>query len=218
MSLVLDVRTLRRTSRLKQRELAEKVGITINQLTKIERGLEKLDEVSFIKLCTALGIDPSHSGSLQSLLTERACGEGYVSARPATATIVERRKRPNRGLKPIIDLFCGVGGFSFGFEMTGKFQVVAGVDILGDRLKTFVANHSTATAYGQDIRSLTKASLENDSPRPFAIVGGPPCQGFSSLRPFRNVEWNDPRNNLAEEFCRIVAELRPEWIVFENVV
>ena len=38
------------------------------------------------------------------------------------------------------------------------------------------------------------------------------------MRPFRNIEWNDPRNNLGEEFCRVVAATRPEWIVFENVV
>jgi DNA (cytosine-5)-methyltransferase 1 len=115
-------------------------------------------------------------------------------------------------------LFCGVGGFSTGFEATGEFEVVAGVDLLGDRLETFGANHAAANAHGGDIRALDIDALLNGSPTPFVVIGGPPCQGFSSLRPFRNVEWNDPRNNLGEEFCRVVAAIRPEWIVFENVV
>ena len=58
----------------------------------------------------------------------------------------------------------------------------------------------------------------NECPTPFVIIGGPPCQGFSSIRPFRNIEWSDPRNNLGEEFCRVIASIRPEWLVFENVV
>jgi DNA (cytosine-5)-methyltransferase 1 len=85
-------------------------------------------------------------------------------------------------------------------------------------LDTFSTNHAAANAYGQDIRSLSTKTVADTNPRPFVIVGGPPCQGFSSLRPFRNVDWNDPRNNLAEEFVRFVVDLSPEWIVFENVV
>ncbi|CAG0907662.1 unnamed protein product, partial [Darwinula stevensoni] len=87
-----------------------------------------------------------------------------------------------------------------------------------DRLGTFASNHAAANAYGQDIRSIATDVLDDENPRPYVIVGGPPCQGFSSIRPFRNVDWADPRNNLAEEFCRIVNDLRPEWVVFENVV
>jgi DNA (cytosine-5)-methyltransferase 1 len=118
----------------------------------------------------------------------------------------------------MIDLFCGVGGFSAGFESTGEFEVVAGIDLLGDRLETFCANHAAANGHGGDIKKLSVDELLSDSPRPFVVIGGPPCQGFSSIRPFRNVEWNDRRNNLGEEFCRIVADTGPEWVVFENVV
>ena len=118
----------------------------------------------------------------------------------------------------MLDLFCGVGGFSTGFESTGEFEVVGGADLLGDRLDTFCENHSAAVGFGGDIRQLVAESLEATGPKPFVVIGGPPCQGFSSLRPFRNVEWNDPRNNLGEEFCRIVAATQPDWLVFENVV
>ena len=182
-------------------------------LTRLERGLDPLTAESKRKLERALGV------SFENLApTDPISGEGYVTAVPEGKVTLCRRKNPDPSLRPIIDLFCGVGGFSAGFEATGEFEVVAGVDLLGDRLETFTANYTTANAYGTDIRSLAEGVLISENPQPFAVIGGPPCQGFSSLRPFRNVEWNDPRNNLAEEFFRIVAALTPEWVVFENVV
>ena len=41
----------------------------------------------------------------------------------------------------VIDLFCGIGGFSYGFEMTNKFEVVAAADIWDVAIKTFKNNH-----------------------------------------------------------------------------
>jgi DNA (cytosine-5)-methyltransferase 1 len=54
----------------------------------------------------------------------------------------------------IIDLFCGTGGFSAGFETTGEFEISAGIDLLEDRLRTFKANHKYADAIQGDIRAL----------------------------------------------------------------
>jgi DNA (cytosine-5)-methyltransferase 1 len=50
------------------------------------------------------------------------------------------------------------------------------------------------------------------------VVGGPPCQGFSSVRPFRGLTEDDQRNNLFESFVVVVAQTRPRWFVLENVV
>jgi DNA (cytosine-5)-methyltransferase 1 len=50
------------------------------------------------------------------------------------------------------------------------------------------------------------------------VVGGPPCQGFSSIRPFRNLTEGDPRNSLGEHYVLVINQLQPEWFVFENVV
>ena len=50
------------------------------------------------------------------------------------------------------------------------------------------------------------------------IIGGPPCQGFSSIRPFRSINEKDSRNNLYEEFGRFLWLLKPEIFVLENVV
>jgi DNA (cytosine-5)-methyltransferase 1 len=217
-TISLDLRSLRQQSGIKQKYLAEAVGMTVHELAKLERGFAYPDDDLRLRILDVLnGFVPiSENGPLN--LGPIECGEGYVTAKPKKNDMISRRQSVTANKKYVFDLFCGVGGFSTGFEQTGVFEVVAGVDLLGDRLKTFSSNHSRANAYGQDIRTLETAMLDEDNPRPFVVLGGPPCQGFSSIRPFRNVEWSDPRNNLAEEFCRIVADLRPEWIVFENVV
>jgi len=206
------LRDFRRANKLKQKDLAEALGISINELMRYERGFEDLPRQMQQALASIGKIAPD------AWSKAAACGEGYVTSKAENGRVFRRRSPISDGKKYVFDLFCGVGGFSHGFEKTGEFEVALGIDLLGDRLDTFCENHASATAFGGDIRDLTIEQVDEHGPRPFVIVGGPPCQGFSSLRPFRNVEWNDPRNNLAEEFVRIVGVLQPEWIVFENVV
>jgi len=210
----ISVRRARTVAGISQKGLSERAGVPVSELMLLERGLAPLSDSSAVAIADALGIEPGELGSFDPI-----AGEGYVTAQSSVvAGMTPRRRLPDPSLRPIIDLFCGVGGFSTGFEETGEFEVVAGVDLLGDRLATFCTNHAAANGHGGDIRSLDVDALLDLSPTPFVVIGGPPCQGFSSLRPFRNVEWNDLRNNLGEEFCRVVAATRPEWIVFENVV
>lgn len=210
----ISVRRVRAAAGLSQKGLAESAGVPLTELMQLERGLAPLTASHAEALGRALGVDPD---SIEDF--EPVAGEGYVTATKAVREGVRpRRKAPDLSLRPIIDLFCGVGGFSTGFESTGEFEVVGGVDLLGDRLDTFCTNHWAANGYGGDIRTLEVDHVLEDCPRPFVVIGGPPCQGFSSIRPFRNVEWNDPRNNLGEEFCRVVSRTRPDWLVFENVV
>jgi DNA (cytosine-5)-methyltransferase 1 len=215
----LDIRSARLVCRMRQSDLAAATGISVRELMRLERGLVSPPEQLLHQISTCLGMDVTQIAIGQNELFENPLtGEGYITARPESNHIIPRRQPLDPTKKPVLDLFCGVGGLSYGFEMHEEFQVVAGVDLLIDRLQTFSRNHGTANAYGQNINTLSTDVLNNENPHPFVIVGGPPCQGFSSLRPFRNIERNDPRNNLAEEFCRIVQDLQPEWIVFENVV
>lgn len=218
MEKIFDLRSIRQEIGLGQRELAELIDIDLSELMRIERGFSPLDNVLKSKISNKLNDKGIEDKYFLEKYADRLCGEGYVTSKPKGSRTYFRKVDVSTTRLPIIDLFCGVGGFSSGFEQTGKFEVVAGIDLLGDRLDTFVANHGAANAYGEDIRKIHVDSLAMENPAPFVVVGGPPCQGFSSIRPFRNVDWNDPRNNLAEEFCRIVGALQPEWIVFENVV
>jgi DNA (cytosine-5)-methyltransferase 1 len=122
----------------------------------------------------------------------------------------------------IIDLFCGTGGFSAGFETTGEFEVKAGIDLLEDRLRTFKANHKHAYVIEGDIKQWspikfckTTGLVPGDVD---VVIGGPPCQGFSSVRPFRSLNLEDPRNTLFESFALFVQFYRPTFFVMENVV
>lgn len=123
----------------------------------------------------------------------------------------------------IMDLFCGTGGFSYGFtKYSEQFETVCAVDILEAPAKTAKLNHPNAIVINQDIRTLKPSEVEKmlikEGKKVDIIVGGPPCQGFSSIRPFRSTNDDDPRNSLFEQFALFVNYFRPKVFVFENVV
>lgn len=107
---------------------------------------------------------------------------------------------------------------SYGFENTEKFVTVGGIDLLKDRIETFTANHEYAYGFAGDIQEIDPAFIKATIGQVDVIVGGPPCQGFSSIRPFRTLTEKDPRNNLVERYVLMLNALRPEWFLFENVV
>jgi len=122
----------------------------------------------------------------------------------------------------VADFFCGTGGFSNGFVQTGEFEVVLGLDIKKASVGTFSANESKAVAICEDIRKVKvrhMAGLLGKTRNAIdVIVGGPPCQGFSSIRPYRSINEDDRRNNLFEQFTLFVDFFEPKFVVFENVV
>lgn len=147
-----------------------------------------------------------------------APGEGYTTAQ-ATHSGIEMAAAPAFPERlRVLDLFCGAGGLSFGLELTGHFTTVAGLDLLPDRIATFRANHPGAATMIGDIRDISTGSVQELAGSLDVIVGGPPCQGFSSIRPFRPLNENDQRNTLIEQFVAWVAAVRPRWFVFENVL
>lgn len=105
-----------------------------------------------------------------------------------------------------IDLFCGAGGLSLGFQRAG-FRVVCAVDSWAPAVETYRTN------LGDHVLQ-RRISAEIDIPEAAVIVGGPPCQGFSSAG--RRTD-DDERNSLVDVFARIVARVRPAAFVFENV-
>lgn len=115
----------------------------------------------------------------------------------------------------IVDLFCGCGGLSKGFEMAG-YEVVAAIDMWEDAIKTFNKNHNSNVAFCEDIHNWSDEYLEELATKNdiVGVVGGPPCQGYSTVGT-RDV--NDPRNHLYLEYCRVVEKLNPEFFVLENV-
>ena len=114
-----------------------------------------------------------------------------------------------------IDLFSGCGGFSVGMEMAGH-ECLLGIDFDGNAVKSFSKNHPNSHALHMDIHKLTKKKLESlvDVNEVDMVIGGPPCQGFSTVG---KGDAGDARNDLFQQFVRIVRITQPKVVLFENV-
>ena len=117
----------------------------------------------------------------------------------------------------IISLFSGCGGCSLGIKQAGS-NVDLAVDMDQSACDTYSANLGQGTVWCTDLSKikptdiLEKSHLRKDDIS--LIVGGPPCQGFSSAGA---KDWTDPRNVLIRNFVDTVTSLRPTWFIMENV-
>lgn len=109
-----------------------------------------------------------------------------------------------------VALFCGAGGLSLGFKRAG-FDVSFATDINHHALESYANNFPNTTVVEGDIRELSTSNLPDSVD---ILLGGPPCQGFSSAGP---QFWDDPRNKLLTEYVRILDTLKPKWFFMENV-
>jgi DNA (cytosine-5)-methyltransferase 1 len=115
-----------------------------------------------------------------------------------------------------IDLFCGAGGMSIGAAMSG-IKVSHAVELDRTAAETFRRNHPATTLHNRDIRAITTQAFKGLKKNlPTVVFGGPPCQGFSTSNQ-TNRSKNNANNWLFLEYLRIVGELMPDWVVFENV-
>lgn len=116
---------------------------------------------------------------------------------------------------PFIDLFCGAGGLSVGFEQAG-FKAVFANDNDEFACKTYAHNHPDAHVVPGDVEKLSARQVLQTTGLTSIplVIGGPNCQGVS-LRGKRDP--NDPKNKMFFHFRRLIEELQPEWFVMENV-
>lgn len=118
----------------------------------------------------------------------------------------------------VIDLFCGVGGLSYGFAHDDNFEIVAANEILPSMAKAYSLNHPTAKIYLNDIKDFSANRIEEDlgvkATEIDIIVGGPPCQAYSTVGK-RLID--DPRGKLFQEYYRVLKEFNPKLFLFENV-
>jgi DNA (cytosine-5)-methyltransferase 1 len=111
-----------------------------------------------------------------------------------------------------VDCFAGAGGLSLGLHLAGLRRLYA---FDSDRLacETHALNLSGAVEC-TTIERLDPAALRAEYGAPDVVVGGPPCQGFSTQR---RGETHDRRNDLVERFWTLALDLSPAVIVMENV-
>lgn len=115
-----------------------------------------------------------------------------------------------------IDLFSGAGGMSLGAKTAGiDVQQVVEADL--HAASTYLANHKPKHGlFNDDIRKYKPKKIEGRDNEGVIVFGGPPCQGFSTSNQ-RTRTLSNENNWLFEEFIRVVTEIIPDWVVFENV-
>lgn len=115
-----------------------------------------------------------------------------------------------------VDLFCGIGGLSYGLRRRG-IDVVAGYDVDPSCRYAYEANNDGANFVESDVRDLSFGDLEPHyrGADVSILVGCAPCQPFSA-HTRRNKEQRDDCS-LLDEFSRLVAEGDPDVVSIENV-
>lgn len=114
----------------------------------------------------------------------------------------------------VLDLFSGIGGFSLGLERTGGFETVAFCEIDAFCQRVLAKHWPTVRQY-QDVRTLTADALERDGIAVDVICGGFPCQDISLAGLGEGLD--GARSGLWSEIRRLVRDLRPRFVLVENV-
>ncbi len=114
----------------------------------------------------------------------------------------------------VLDLFSGIGGFSLGLERTGGFKTVAFCEIEEFPRKVLKKHWPTIPIY-PDVTKLSAKQLTTDGISVDVICGGFPCQDISFAGKGAGIKGE--RSGLWEEYSRLIGELRPQYVIVENV-
>lgn len=114
----------------------------------------------------------------------------------------------------VLDLFSGIGGFSLGLERTGGFETVAFCEI-EEFPRNVIKKHWPNVPCYRDVRELTAERLAADGIAVDVICGGFPCQDISTAG--KGAGLAGERSGLWSEIARLTSELRPRYVIVENV-
>ena len=115
----------------------------------------------------------------------------------------------------VLDLFSGIGGFSLGLEGPGGFETVAFCEI-EEFPRRVLKKHWPEVPCYHDVRTLTADVLRRDGISVDVICGGFPCQDVS-IANAAGKGLDGDRSGLWFEYARLVRELRPAFVLVENV-
>lgn len=195
----------------------------VNNEVLIELGiiyeLEQIEELSYIiqKKCSFSFEDfLNNLNKIQHDDADKLCEVPLYCKRCRSLIRDKELKSP----KPtLIDLFCGAGGMSLGFKQSG-FRIVYANDKDASCIQTYTFNHPEVNPDNiilGDIEGLSKSVLNHLGNQSVdVVIGGPPCQGFSTANRQRVID--DPRNRLYKEYVRVVEDVKPNFFVMENVI
>lgn len=114
----------------------------------------------------------------------------------------------------VLDLFSGIGGFSLGLEMAGGFETTAFCEI--EKFpREVLKKHWPRVPIYEDVTKLTADIIQCAGIEANVITGGFPCQDLSSAGKRGGIEAS--RSGLWSEIVRLVSDLRPDFVIIENV-
>ena len=138
---------------------------------------------------------------------------GYLLCRSQIGWMDSRAVVNEGSAMRVLDLFSGIGGFSLGLERAGM-ETVAFCEY-DDKARQVLKKHWPDVPQYNDVRTLTKEQLDNDGIKDIGLIcGGYPCQPFSTAGK-RQGEADD--RALWKEYFRLIKEIRPTWVIAENV-
>lgn len=182
---------LLRKKNLKKTEFAYNAGISQNTLARMGQG-QYISMELLVRVCE------------------------YLDCTFDDVVEIERRVERRMGYK-VVDLFCGAGGLSLGFQNAG-FKISGGIEFDNTIIKTHEKNFPNAINICADIRNIPDEEvLDKFKNNCDVIIGGPPCQGFSAANMWQSDEEKIEKNRLFYEYIRFVKLLKPKAFVIENV-
>lgn len=153
-----------------------------------------------------------------------------IGSRCVKPALFEKRPAtPSDSIFDVVDLFCGCGGTSAGFNVLNNlgpfFRLASALDIDANAVASYRANLGAKALCG-DIFQLVKEFPDSRTLRkifnlrptkPLILIGCAPCQGFSAHRKKDKDSGLDWRNSLIAEFTKVAVRLMPEVVIMENV-
>ncbi len=151
----------------------------------------------------------------------------YLSHKPLFGNLLDKLNNKKRkqlqekerqsGKPTVVDFFAGAGGLSIGFVQNG-FRVSFANDFEEVCVNTYKYNHPempSSNVLKADIRNIVDNIEDYVKEDIDVVVGGPPCQGFSSANQQRIID--DPRNELYKYYLKAIEKIVPKIVVMENV-
>lgn len=227
------LRNVREQLGLSQAKLAEITGIPQAALSSFELGKSILPSQVVEKINRVLSQDEKVRGLVDRKKRYRLHEYGTAQRNPVRVKLAEQtsanaqyvellsaldrqRNSSSENSPTALSLFSGCGGFSTGFVWAG-FKLLGFVELESSFRHIYRDNFPNTEELGADITKVTDSQIEGWR-RKFgsvdAVIGGPPCQGFS-LSGKRRAD--DSRNSLFEHYLRVVEKIQPKVAVLENV-
>ena len=151
-----------------------------------------------------------------NLMYQKLIGDLLNNLDPSKRKIIQEKANKKTGPRTV-DFFCGAGGLSLGFSKEG-FQVDLANDYEDVCIETFRYNHPEVPddrVILGDIRNIVDHIENYINDEIDVVIGGPPCQGFSSANQQRIID--DPRNELYKYYLKAISKIVPKFVVMENV-